>query len=184
MERNNPQAIYSLPVIFQGRRKGKEKKTLIINSYSYSGTRLQRQEVTVIYPSKRRKNNFPLPTVLFFIILFYSFSNRYSNFFIFLLKYSWFTMLDQFLLYSKVTKSYRMYTFLFLDYLPSCSIWRYWMQFPVLYSRTSLLICSKCNHLHLLSPQSPSILFPLPSLLATTSLFSMSVSPFLSHTCF
>ena len=41
-------------------------------------------------------------------------------------------------------------------YLPSCSI-------PVLYSRTSLLIHSKGNSLHLLTPNSQSIpLSPLP----------------------
>ena len=43
----------------------------------------------------------------------------------------------------------------------------------MLCSRTSLLLHSKCNSLHLPTPNSPSI--PLPSLspLATTSLFSM-----------
>ena len=49
-----------------------------------------------------------------------------------------------------------------------------------LYSRISLLIHSKCNSLHLLTPNSPSIPLPFPSPfpLATTSLFS-SVSLFL-----
>ena len=42
---------------------------------------------------------------------------------------------------------------------------------PVLYSRPSLPIHSKCNSLHLLTPNSQSIPFPLPSPLATTSLF-------------
>ena len=45
-------------------------------------------------------------------------------------------------------------------------------KFPVLYSRTSLLIHSKC---HCFYPATPNSSFPL----ATTSLFSMSVSLFL-----
>ena len=48
------------------------------------------------------------------------------------------------------------------------------------YSRTSLLIHSKCNSVHLLTPNSQSLpLLPAPSPLATTGLFSMSVSLFL-----
>ena len=49
------------------------------------------------------------------------------------------------------------HTFFFLYYLLSCSVPRDWMKFPVLYSRTSLLIHSKCNSLHLLTPSSQSI---------------------------
>ena len=49
---------------------------------------------------------------------------------------------------------------------------------PCLYSRTSLLIHSKCHSLHLVTPNSQSIPL-LPSLLATTSLFSTSMSLFL-----
>ena len=67
-------------------------------------------------------------------------------------------MLCQFLLYSKVTQSYiyiHTNTFFFSYYLPLCSIPREWIQFPVLYSRNSLLIHSKCNGLHLLTPNSP-----------------------------
>ena len=51
-----------------------------------------------------------------------------------------------------------IHTFPFLSYLPSCSIPRDWIEFPVLYSRTSLLIYSKWNHLHLLTSNSQSIL--------------------------
>ena len=66
-----------------------------------------------------------------------------------------------------------IYTFLFLCYLhlPSWTTPRDWLEFPVLYSRTSLLIHSKHNSLHLQTSNSPSILLPLPSPLATTSLF-------------
>ena len=80
-------------------------------------------------------------------------------------------MLYQFMLYSKVTQSYiYIHTFPFLYYLPSWSI-------PVLYNGTSSIIHSKCNSLHLLTPNSQSM--PLPSLfspLATMTLFFMSVS--------
>ena len=58
-----------------------------------------------------------------------------------------------------------IYTFLFSYFLPSCSIPRDWIEFPVLYSRTSLLIHSKSNSLHLLTPNSPSIPFSPPLLL-------------------
>ena len=93
--------------------------------------------------------------------------------------YSWFTVLHQFMLYSIVTQSY-IYIHCFFSYcLPSLPIPRDWTQFPVLYSRTSLPIHSKCNSLHLPTPNSPSIPLPLHSPLATTSLFSKSVSLFL-----
>ena len=46
----------------------------------------------------------------------------------------------------------------------------------MLYSRILLLIHSRWNSLYLLTPNSQSIPFPPPSLLATTILFSMSVS--------
>ena len=48
-------------------------------------------------------------------------------------------------------------------YLPSCSIPRDWIQFPVLYSRISLLIHSTCNSLHLPTSNSdspPPFFFP------------------------
>ena len=56
------------------------------------------------------------------------------------------------LLYNKVTHIH-IYTFFISYHLPSCSI-------PVLYSRTSLLIHSKCNSLHLPIPKSQSMLPP------------------------
>ena len=82
----------------------------------------------------------------------------------FFLMYSWFTMLCQFLLYSKVTQSYiytHAYTCIFFFWycLPSCYITSDWTQFPVLYNKTSFLIHSKCNSLHLLTPNSQSILW-------------------------
>ena len=54
-------------------------------------------------------------------------------------------------------------TFLFSYNLPSCSIPREWTEFPVLYSRTSLLSHSQFRSLHLPTPSSPSI--PAPPLL-------------------
>ena len=89
-------------------------------------------------------------------------------------------MLCQFLLHSKVTQSYththrHIHTFPFLYYLPSWSIPRDWTQFPVLYSRTSLPIHSKCS-LHTLTPNFQSIPLPFPFPLTTTNIFSMSVS--------
>ena len=68
---------------------------------------------------------------------------------------------------------------LFLIYFLSRSITRDWIEFPVLYSRTSLLIHPKCNSLHLLTPNSQSIPLSPTSPLATTSLLSMSVRLFL-----
>ena len=72
----------------------------------------------------------------------------------FLLGYSGFIILSQFLPYNIVTQFY-IYTF--SHYLPSCSIPRDRPQFPVLYSRTSFFIHPKCNSLHLPTPNSPSI---------------------------
>ena len=67
----------------------------------------------------------------------------------------------QFLLYSKAIQSYIYIHTLFFSYcFPACSIQRDSIQFPVLCSRTSLLIHSKCNSLHLLTPNSLSILLP------------------------
>ena len=70
---------------------------------------------------------------------------------------SWFIIFCQFLLYHNVTQLY-IYIHSFLSYyLPSCSITSDWLEFPVLYSRTSLLIHPKRNSLHLLTPNSLSI---------------------------
>ena len=62
-------------------------------------------------------------------------------------------MFCQFLLYSKVTQLYMCiyiyrHTLFFSHYPPSCSITSDQIQFPVPYSRISLLIHSKCNSLH------------------------------------
>ena len=60
-----------------------------------------------------------------------------------------------------------IYIFFFSYHLPSWSIPRDWIWLPVLYSRTSLLIQSKYNSLHLKTPNSQSIPLPPP--------FSMSL---------
>ena len=81
-----------------------------------------------------------------------------------------------------------IYTFFFSYYLLSYSITSDWIQFSVLYSRTSLLIHFKCNNLHLPTPNSQSIPLPPCFHLATTSLFSVSMSLFLFcrqvHLCY
>ena len=69
-----------------------------------------------------------------------------------------------------------IYIFFFSYHFPSCSIPRDWIEFPVLYSRISLLIHSTWNSLHLLTPNSLSIPLLPPSPEATTRLFSASVS--------
>jgi len=91
---------------------------------------------------------------------------------------SWFTMFCQFPLYSKATQSY-IYTHSFSYIIFHRGLFpRDWIEFPVLDSRTSLLIHSKGNSLHLPTPNShPS--HSLPSPLATISLLLMSVSLFL-----
>ena len=70
------------------------------------------------------------------------------------------------------------HTLFFSSYLPSCSIPKDWIQFPVLFSRTSSLILSKCNILHPPTPNSTSIPLPPPPSWQS-SLFSMTVSLFL-----
>ena len=70
-------------------------------------------------------------------------------------------MFLQFLLYSKGTQPH-IHILFFSCYLPSCSNPRDWTQFPALYSRTPLPIRSKCNSLHLPTPNSPSIPFSPP----------------------
>ena len=84
-------------------------------------------------------------------------------------------MLCQFLLYSTVNPVIVIHAFFFSYHLPSCSTLRDWTQSPVLYSSTPLLIHSKCNSLHIPTPNSPSSALHLPSPLATTSLFSLSM---------
>lgn len=65
------------------------------------------------------------------------------------------------MLYCKVTIIH-IYTFtFFLYYLPSFSVPRDWREFPVLRSRTSLLIHAQCHSLHLPTPNAPSVPLPL-----------------------
>ena len=66
------------------------------------------------------------------------------------------------------------YTFFFI-FFPLWFITRYWIQFPVLYSRTLLFIHSIYTSLHLLIPKSQSKPLPPTSSLVTTSRFSMSL---------
>ena len=77
-------------------------------------------------------------------------------FYFYFLEYSGFIVLCRFLLYSTVTKSsihvcVCVCIFFFSYYLPSQSTPRDWIELPVLYSRTSLLIHSKCNSVCLLA---------------------------------
>ena len=70
---------------------------------------------------------------------------------------------------------------IFLYSFPLYFISGYWIQFPVLYNRTLWFIHPICNSLHLLIPNFQSKLPHSPSLLASTNLFSVSVSLFLFH---
>ena len=72
------------------------------------------------------------------------------------------------------------FTYLFHT-LPLWFITGYWIEFSVLYSRTLLFVYSLSNSLCLLIPNSQPIPPLCPSLLAITSLFSMSVNQFLFH---
>ena len=105
--------------------------------------------------------------------------------------YRWFPIFYQFLLYSKETWLYILtyihtyiYTYIYIYslFLILSSItfrlkWSSdWLEIPELHGRTALLIHSKCNSLHLLTPNCPSLPLPPPSPLATTGLFSMSMS--------
>ena len=70
--------------------------------------------------------------------LFFSFFYLKKKYFL-KLKYTWFTVLCQFLLYSKGIQSYicvYVYDHSFSHITPPCSIPRDWTLFPVLYSRT------------------------------------------------
>ena len=71
-------------------------------------------------------------------------------------------------------------TLFFSYYLPSCSITRDWILFPLLYSKTSLLFHSKCKFASA-NPKLPVHPTPSPSPLAIMSWFSMSVYLFLFH---
>ena len=102
------------------------------------------------------------------------------------------TVLCQFLLYSIVTQSLththththtQTHTHTHRDThrhtLFSHTIFHHVLSQEIGYNRTSWLIHSKCNSLHLPTPNALSIPFPPLSPLATTSLFSMSVSAIL-----
>ena len=84
--------------------------------------------------------------------------------------------MGQFLLYSKMTQLY-----IYIYSFPSESIPGNRLYLPVLCSRNLLSTHCKCNSLHLLTSNFPSIPSPAPSSLATTSLFSMSESLSVLH---
>ena len=65
-----------------------------------------------------------------------------------------FSMLHFLFLLHHDGNSLSRYIFFFSNYPPSCSITSDWIQFPVLYSRISLLIHSRGSSLHLPSPNS------------------------------
>ena len=111
-----------------------------------------------------------------------------------LFKVQLFYSVVQFLLQSKATQPFTFthvcvcvcvcvcvytYIYIYIIFLILSSIMFYPKRLdivPVLYNRTSFFIHSTCNHLNLLISNSQSILLLSPSPLATTSLFSMSVS--------
>ena len=95
------------------------------------------------------------------------------------LKYSWFTILCSFHVYSKVIPLYiYMHIYILFYSFPLEFITRYWIYFPVLYSKSLLFIYFIYGNVHLLIPYSQFIPTP-PFPLVTISLFSMSVSLFL-----
>ena len=76
--------------------------------------------------------------------------------------YGWFSLICQFLLYSKVTQSY---LYIYTLFLISSFIMFYhkWLDIVFCTMKQELILShSKCNGLHLLAPESQSI--PLPSL--------------------
>ena len=91
---------------------------------------------------------------------------------LFLLEYSWFTVSISAVQYSDPVIYIYTYIYIYTHthtlfssfYLPSCSIPKDGKEFPVLCSRTSLLIHSKCKNLHLLTSNSQSIPLPPPTL--------------------
>ena len=92
-------------------------------------------------------------------------------FFKILLKYNWYTVL---------ISSAKCFSYSF----PLWFITVYWIQFPVLYNRTLLLIHPICNSLHVLIPNSYS--FPLPwphesALYICESVSILQICLFVSH---
>ena len=99
--------------------------------------------------------------------------------------YSWFMCSVNFLPYSKVTQSHVYKYILFLTL--SSTIFSHYhitsdqIYFPVLYSRISLLIHSKCKSFHLLTPDSQSILFPACFLLFSLSFYVFILYNYQKH---
>ena len=78
-----------------------------------------------------------------------------------------------FLLYSTVTQLH-LHVYILFSHITCCIIIDQ-TEFPVLHSRIPLLIHSKGNSLHLLTPSSPTPPTTSPSPLATTGLFYKSM---------
>ena len=78
--------------------------------------------------------------------------------------YDWFTVVCQFLSYSKVTQSY-----IYINPFSYIILYYKWLDVhvPVLLSRISLPVHSKCKSFHLLTPDSQSITLPPPPHLQT-----------------
>ena len=79
----------------------------------------------------------------------------------FLLEYSWFTMLCYFQVYNKVNQLYIYIYPLFLDSFPIQFITEYWVEFPVLYSRSLLVIYVIYSSKYMSIPISQFIPHPL-----------------------
>lgn len=111
--------------------------------------------------------------------------------FLIILKYSWFTVLIfSVQWYSQVTQFIYIYThihthiYMYISFSCSFPLWfitGYWIQFPVLRSKTLLFISPKFTSFHLLIPSSNPSFPHLTSPLATRSLLSMSLRLFLQH---
>ena len=74
--------------------------------------------------------------------------------------------------------------YMYISFSCSFPLWfitGYWIQFPVLHSRTLLFISPKYTSFHLLIPSSNPSFPHLTSPLATRSLLSMSLRLFLQH---
>ena len=107
-----------------------------------------------------------------------------KSFFLFLkvlLKYSWFTMLRSFLL-SKVIQLYiNTHPFYFFRFFSHIDYHKYWVDFPVLYSRSLWANHSVHHRVHMQIPNPQSIAFLNLNSLVTISLFSKSESVFILY---
>ena len=108
---------------------------------------------------------------LFFHWLTLSVSIYFLNLY-FILEYSWLTMLCQFHVYSKVIQLYIYMYLFFFKYFSQFFFHfntEYWAVFPVLYSRSLLVIYFKYSSVYMSISNSQSIPPPHPSPLVTIS---------------